>query len=154
MQPGKHHLFPCFKKSCNSSNNNKKRKQQQTNKSLRMLSLNCFIITSDFNLVSKKCEKMQPVGFALRWTCDTQTRPRSVRWYKLAKVNSANMHGEYEHNWSKSLCAMSNVKVFATYVGRPAGQTNTIHYISPYDTHTDQKWYKQLFSVSCDKTIL
>ena len=34
---------------------------------------------------------------------------------------------------------MSNVKVFATQDGRPAGCTNTAHYIDLYVTHVEQK---------------
>ena len=56
--------------------------------------------------------------------------------YKMVEVNVAYNHGRYE---KKSLRVMSNVKVFPTQDGRPAGRMNTTYYIDPCVTQTDKK---------------
>ena len=67
MQSVKQHLFSLFKWILLES-------------SLSMFSLNCFIITSNFTLIRQKvCEKINPIGFALRWPCDPQAWWRSVK---------------------------------------------------------------------------
>ena len=73
------------------------------------------------------------------------------KWYKMIEVNGAYKHGRYEKRWLKSLCAMSNVKVFATQDNPPADPTNTTHYTDPHVTHMDQKEKKrELISAYAD----
>ena len=65
-----------------------------------------------------------------------------LKWYKIVEVNYAYKHSRYEKIWLNSLCAISNVQVYATQDGQPADQpgrrTNTIHYLDPYDIYMNQ----------------
>ena len=56
----------------------------------------------------------------------------------MSEVNGAHNLDRYGKNWLKNLRVLSNVKSFC-YARCPASQTNTTHYIDPYDTHMDQK---------------
>ena len=56
----------------------------------------------------------------------------------MVDVNGAYKHGRYDNIWLNSLRVMSNIKVFA-HAKRPAGRTNTTHYIDQYDIEMDSK---------------
>ena len=54
----------------------------------------------------------------------------------MVEVSGTYKHGRYERIWLKSLCIISNVKVFTMQDGQTAsqtaaGQTNTTDYIDP-----------------------
>ena len=65
----------------------------------------------------------------------------------MVDVNGAYQQVRCEKkNWLKSLHLMSNAKVIATQDsrtgGRPAGRTNTTHYLDPQDIHMVKKEIK------------
>ena len=74
----------------------------------------------------------------------------SVKQYKIVEVNGAYKHGRYDKIWLKSISVMSNVEFLTPKMAgqrsfsQPAGQTNTIHYIHPYDTQMHQKRHHDL----------
>ena len=41
--------------------------------------------------------------------------------------------------WMSTLCAMSNIKIFAMQDGQPNGQLDTTHYIDPYDIFSEAR---------------
>ena len=109
MQSVQQELFPIFQ-------------QFSVQSSLRMFSLNYFIIISNFCLTSWKVwQKMKFIGFASCWPCNPQAGSRSQKWYKIVEVNGAYKHRRYEQIRLSSFLVIFNIKVFAR-------KTNTNHY--------------------------
>ena len=82
---------------------------------------------------SRQPEKILPRGGSNPQRCNKQdSEPNTPttsysgpwKWYKMVEVNGTCKHGRYNKIWLKSLCVMSNIKVFAMQDGRMDGHTD------------------------------
>ena len=108
------------------------------NPGIRMFSLNCLNTILNFILINQKCTRKwsQEVCFALSLQLKDKAMVSESGIKMVESMVPISMAG-MKNTWLKSLCGMSNVKVFAD------GQLNRTHYIDPHDTQMDKKKRKK-----------